>query len=149
MVRNKIYFMHQFDFPSKFYQSVCPIPIQNNIHCWWIEIKKRPKYKLYDKIGDLSKTAFWYHNNDIKRNLWVIFCSYWPINDSSGCLPFSLQLCYKPLGILQRVTNSQKAHISSHDGLWNFLTSTFLTVSPWVSKSGDTVTEICSFLTKY
>ena len=31
--------------------------------------------------------------------------------------PFTLQLCYKPLGILQRVAKSQKAHISSHDGL--------------------------------
>ena len=32
-------------------------------------------------------------------------------------LPFSLQLCYKPLDMLQRVTKSQKVHISSHDGL--------------------------------
>ena len=32
-------------------------------------------------------------------------------------LPFTLQLCYKPLGILQRVTKSQKFHTSSHDGL--------------------------------
>ena len=32
-------------------------------------------------------------------------------------LPFTLQLCYKPLGILQRVTKSQKAHISSPDEL--------------------------------
>ena len=32
-------------------------------------------------------------------------------------LPFTLQLCYKPLGILQRVTKSQKVHTSSHDGL--------------------------------
>ena len=32
-------------------------------------------------------------------------------------LPFTLQLCYKPLGKLQRVAKSQKAHISSHDGL--------------------------------
>ena len=32
-------------------------------------------------------------------------------------LPFTLQLCYKPLGILQRVTKSQKGHTSSHDGL--------------------------------
>ena len=31
--------------------------------------------------------------------------------------PFTLQLCYKPLGILQRVTKSQKVHISSYDGL--------------------------------
>ena len=30
-------------------------------------------------------------------------------------LPFTLQLCYKPLGILQRVTKSQKVYISSHD----------------------------------
>ena len=32
-------------------------------------------------------------------------------------LPFTLQLCYRPLGILQRVTKSQKVHISSHDVL--------------------------------
>ena len=32
-------------------------------------------------------------------------------------LPFTLQLCYKPLGILQRVTKNQKVHISSHDVL--------------------------------
>ena len=107
--------MLQFDFPSKFYQRVCPVPIQNNIHCWWIEIKKRPKYKLHDKIGDLLKTTFWYHNNDTKRNGWFIFWSHWPINDLSSCLLFTWQLCYKPLGILQRVTKSQKVHI------WRFI----------------------------
>ena len=32
-------------------------------------------------------------------------------------LPFTLELCYKNLGILQRVTKSQKVHISSHDVL--------------------------------
>ena len=32
-------------------------------------------------------------------------------------LPFTLQLCYKPLGILQRVTKGQKVHTSSQDGL--------------------------------
>ena len=30
-------------------------------------------------------------------------------------LPFTLQLRYKPLGILQRVTKSRNVHISSHD----------------------------------
>ena len=30
-------------------------------------------------------------------------------------LPFTLHLCYKPPGIMQRVTKSQKFHISSHD----------------------------------
>ena len=129
--------------------SVWPIPSQNNIHCWWIEIKKIPKYKLYDKIGDLSKTTFWYHNNDTKKNPWVIFFSHWPINDSSGCLPFTLQLSYKLLGILQCVNKSRKANISSHDGMQNFLTSIFLTIGPRVSKSGDRVTEICSFHIKY
>ena len=32
-------------------------------------------------------------------------------------LSFTLQLCYKPLGILQRVIKSQKVHISSNDVL--------------------------------
>ena len=32
-------------------------------------------------------------------------------------LPFTLQLCYKSPGILQRVTKNQKVHISSHDVL--------------------------------
>ena len=32
-------------------------------------------------------------------------------------LPFTLQFCYKPLGIVQRVTKSQKVHISSHNEL--------------------------------
>ena len=32
-------------------------------------------------------------------------------------LPFTLQLCYKSFGILQRATKRQKVHISSHDVL--------------------------------
>ena len=32
-------------------------------------------------------------------------------------LPFTLQLRYKPLGTPQRVTKSQKVHMSSHDEL--------------------------------
>ena len=32
-------------------------------------------------------------------------------------LPFTWHLCYKPIGILQRVTESQKVHISCHDVL--------------------------------
>ena len=30
-------------------------------------------------------------------------------------IPFTLQLCYKPFGILQGVTKSQKVHVSIHD----------------------------------
>ena len=69
--------------------SVWPIPSQNNIHCWWIEIKKIPKYKLYDKTGDLSKTTFWYSNNDTKRNPWVTL-----IPLIFGPLIFSLPLIF-------------------------------------------------------
>ena len=42
-------------------------------------------------------------------------------------LPFTLQLCYKPLGILQRVTKGQNVHISSNNGLENFITTLCLT----------------------
>ena len=38
---------------------------------------------------------------------------------AAGALSFTLQLCYKPLGILKRVTKSQRIHISSHDVLQN------------------------------
>ena len=33
-------------------------------------------------------------------------------------LSFTLQLCYKPLGILQRITKRQRVHTSSHDRLY-------------------------------
>ena len=46
---------------------------------------------------------------------------------------FTLQLCYKPLGIPQRITNRQQVHISSHDGLQNSITSTLLIISLRVS----------------
>ena len=99
------------------FTKASPIPIQNNMHSWWIEIKEIPKYKIYDNNGDLSKTTSWYHSNNTKRNPWVMLCSHCPFNNSSGfhTLPSTLQLCYKHLGILPRVTKSQKVHISSHD----------------------------------
>ena len=74
------------------FTTACPIPIQNNMHCWWIEVKEIPKYKLSDNIGYLSKTTFWYHSNDTKRNPWVMLCSHCPISDSSGCLHITVYL---------------------------------------------------------
>ena len=74
------------------FTKACPTPIQNNMHSWWIEIKEIPKYKLYNNIGDLSKTAFWYHRNNTKRNPWVMLCSHCPINDSSGYLHITVYL---------------------------------------------------------
>ena len=46
-------------------------------------------------------------------------------------LPFTLQLCYKPLGILQRVAKSQKVHISIHV-LQNLIALSLLDISPQV-----------------
>ena len=69
------------------FTKACPIPMQNNMHWWWIEIKEIPKYKLYGNIGNLSKTTFWYHSNDTKRNPWVVL-----INDSSGYLHITVYL---------------------------------------------------------
>ena len=43
---------------------------------------------------------------------------------SISTLSFTLKLCYKPPGIMQRVTKSQKVHISSDDGLQALHTST-------------------------
>ena len=60
-------------------------------------------------------------------------------------LLFTLQVCYKPLGIPQRVTWSQMVHISSHNGLQNFITPTFLDISPMLSQSDYRVAGISSF----
>ena len=43
-------------------------------------------------------------------------------------LPFTLHLCYKLPGIMQRVTKSQKVHISSHD-YKHFIPSTLVNMS--------------------
>ena len=40
-------------------------------------------------------------------------------------LLFTMQLCYKPLGILQRVNKSQKVHMSSHNVLQKLLNIDF------------------------
>ena len=99
--------------------------IQNNSNCsietTQIEIKESPQYKFYNNIGDLSIRSFWYHNSDTKRNPSVMLCSHCQLmtHPDIYTIPFTLQLCYKPLGILQRVTKSQKVHISNHDGLEN------------------------------
>ena len=68
---------------------------------------------------------------------------------SGYTLPFTLQLCYKPLGVLQRVAKRLKAHLSSHDGLQNFTTSSLLNIGQRGSQSGDRVKGICPSLTKY
>ena len=49
--------------------------------------------------------------------LWCIHIAQLMTHPAVYTLPFTLQLCYKLLGILQRVTKNQKVHISSHDVL--------------------------------
>ena len=82
------------------------------------------------------------------RGALVLCCvlfSQLKIHPAICTLLFTLQVCYKPLGIPQRVTRSQKVHISSHDGLQNFITPTFLNISPMVSQSEYRVAGISSF----
>ena len=100
----------------------------------WIKTEESPHYKFYYDTGDLSIRSFWYHSNDTKRDPWVMLCSHCPINDSFGYLHNTVYLyvylftfnTVKPLGILQKVTNSQKVHISSHDGLEKVHNITFV-----------------------
>ena len=75
------------------------IPIQNNMHCWWIQIKKSPKYILNDNI---EKQPF-----DIiaipprgTLGLCCIHIAQLLTHPAVYTLPFTSQLCYKPLGIL-------------------------------------------------
>ena len=65
-------------------------------------------------------------------------------------LPFTLQLCYKPLGILQRVTKTQKVHISSHDGLKKLQNINLLEMKgPKASQRKSRVAEISPFPIKH
>ena len=64
-------------------------------------------------------------------------------------LPFTLLSCYKPLGILQGVTKSQKVHISSHDGLKNFTTSNFFDIGLKTYQRRSRVAEISPVPIKY
>ena len=62
--------------------------------------------------------------------------------------PFTLQLRYKPLGILQRVTKSQKVHISSHDGLQKLHNINYQNTGHRVSLRGSRVAGIFPISTK-
>ena len=116
-------------FPVTF-TKVCPITIQSNMHSSWIEINEIPKFKLYDNIGDLSKTTFLCMTMTPREALGLccVHIAQLMTHPAIYTLPFTLQLCYKPLHILQTVTKkplhilqtatkSQKIHISSHDDL--------------------------------
>ena len=94
---------------------------------WLVEIKESPTYKLQNIIEYLSKTTFWYHSNDTKRDPWVMLCSHYPISDWSGCFHITVYfaIMLQASWHIAEATNSQKIHISSHDPFQNFIRSTF------------------------
>ena len=77
-------------------------------------------------VANFIWNKFWSFSQNVSK----ILCSHCPINDSPGCftLSFTLQLCHKPLGILQMLTKIQKVHISKDDGLPNFGISVLLKI---------------------
>ena len=77
--------------------------------------------------------------------------SYRSIIDICGYLYITLYLAVmlQDTWDTQRVTKSQKVNRSSHDGLQNFTTLTFLNIGPRVSMSVNRVGRIPSSFTKY
>ena len=137
--------MHQFDFPCNFYESVfktiCTVD--------GLRQKKALSTNFRILLNICQKQPF-----DIivmaPRGTLALCCVHIAqlvTHPAVYTLPFTLQLCYKLLGILQRVTNSQKIHISSHDALQNLIRSTFnhvyniLSVFWWLSKLSFTTSE--------
>ena len=96
MATYKVYFRHQFHFSINSYKSVANANSKQPVQLDWASSmdcdKGNPEYKFYDNIGDLSVRFFWYHSNDTKMNPWIMFCSYWQINDSSGYLHTTVYL---------------------------------------------------------
>ena len=85
--------------------------IQNNIYCW-IEAKACINWKFVKKI--LSDIIAMTPRGTL--GLCFVYIAQSMTHPAICALPFTLQLCYKPLRILQRVTKSQKVYISSRDG---------------------------------
>ena len=123
MATYKIYFRHQFHFSFNSYKSVANANSKQPLQLDWDNSmdcdRGNPEYNIYDHTGDLSIRSFWYHSNDTKRNSWIMLCHIAQFMTHSAIYTpsFTLQLCYKPLGMWKRVTKSQKVHTSSHDGL--------------------------------
>ena len=91
----------------------------------------------------------WLHS-PVKRKPWVIVCSHYPINDSSGYLNNTVYLTVMLQASWYTADdNSQQVHISSHDELQNFITSTLLIDGLRVFQSGDRVAGTRPSFTKH
>ena len=64
--------------------------------------------------------------------LWCVHIAQLMTHPSGSTLLFALQSCYKPLGVLQRVSKSLKVHFSIHDIFQIFSTWFLLNISPGV-----------------
>ena len=114
--------------------KLCPIHIQKNVSCGWIEIKESPKYPNTNfNTGNLPKTTFSFHSNDTKRNpgLRYVYIAQLMTHAVIYIWPFTLQLCYKPLGILLREklrVKRFKYQVMMH--CKKFITLTLLDIGP-------------------
>ena len=118
MVTNKIYLMQQFEFPSIFIK-ICQYHFKIISTVDGLRQRKALNTNLMIKLEICQKQPF-----DIIAmtpswtfGLCCVYITQLMTHPAVYTLPFTLQLCYKPVGILQRVTKSQKVHISRHDAL--------------------------------
>ena len=117
--------------------------------------KGKPWIQIFDIIENLSVRSIWYHSKWQKENLGLFCVHCFKSRATVGlCYAHIPQLithrAYATnLSIPQRVTESQNVHLSSHDGLPNFLTSNMLHIGPRIYLSGDRVAGICPSLSKY
>ena len=147
MVINKISFIHQFGFPGNFYQSVPNTnskqhvlmmdwdkgnPLNTNFLIILEICQKQP----FDIIAMTPRGTL---------GLCYVHIAQLMTHPAIYTLPFTLQLCYKPHGILQRVTKSQKVHISSQDELQKFHNINFAWNRSRYSQREDRETGISSF----
>ena len=117
MVTNKIYFMHQFHFYSiKVWSECAQLQFKRTCNVFGFRLRKALNIYLiiileicqkqpFDIIAMTSRGTLW---------LWCIRIAQLMTHPGVYTLPLTLQLCYKPLGILKRVTMNQKVHMSSH-----------------------------------
>ena len=111
MVTNKFYFMHEFDLPCNFYQSMCAISISIQNHLQYDELRQRKALHT-----NFVKLEIWQKQpSDMKAmtprgilGLCCVHISQLMIHPAISKLPFTLQLYQKLLAILQRITKAQR-----------------------------------------
>ena len=94
-------------------------------------------------VANFISSKFWSFSQDVSK----VLSSHCSNNDSSDCftLSFTLQLCHKPLNILQMLTKIQKVDISKDDGLPDLGKSVLLKIVPGFPR----VAGICPSPQKY